>query len=73
MFGNTIKETGEGSINLHNEERHKMCTYSNIIRVIKSKRMRWAGHAAQLEYIKLHAWEDNLKDIEYFEYVSAHG
>jgi hypothetical protein len=33
---------------LHNEELHDLCSSSNIVRVIKSRRMRWAGHVARL-------------------------
>jgi hypothetical protein len=29
---------------LHNEELHYVYTSQNIIRVIKSRRMRWVGH-----------------------------
>jgi hypothetical protein len=31
---------------LHNEELHNLYSSPDIIRVIKSRRMRWAGHAA---------------------------
>jgi hypothetical protein len=31
---------------LHNEELHNMYTFSNIVRVIKSRKMRWSGHVA---------------------------
>jgi hypothetical protein len=31
---------------LHNEELHSMYSSPSIIRVIKSRRMRWAGHVA---------------------------
>jgi hypothetical protein len=31
---------------LHNEELHNLYSSPNIIRMIKSKRMRWAGHVA---------------------------
>jgi hypothetical protein len=34
---------------LHNEELHNLYSSPNIIRMIKSKRMRWAGHVAQIE------------------------
>jgi hypothetical protein len=37
--------TGEWS-KLHNEEFADLYCSSNIIRVIKSRRMRWAGHVA---------------------------
>jgi hypothetical protein len=31
---------------LHNNELHSLYSSSNIVRVIKSRRMRWAGHVA---------------------------
>jgi hypothetical protein len=33
---------------LHNEELHNLYSLPNIIRMIKSKRMRWAGHVARM-------------------------
>jgi hypothetical protein len=33
---------------LHNEELHKLYSSPSIIRTIKSRRMRWAGHVAQV-------------------------
>jgi hypothetical protein len=33
---------------LHNDELHYQYSSSNIIRVIKSKRMKWAGHVARM-------------------------
>jgi hypothetical protein len=32
---------------LHNEEFHNLYSSPNIIRTIKSRRMRWAGHVAR--------------------------
>ena len=34
---------------LHNEELHSLYRSPNIVRVIKSRRLRWAGHVARLE------------------------
>ena len=34
---------------LHNEELNDLYSSSNIVRVIKSRRMRWAGHVARME------------------------
>jgi hypothetical protein len=31
---------------LHNEELHNLYSSPSIIRIIKSRRMRWAGHVA---------------------------
>jgi hypothetical protein len=39
--------TGEGR-RLHNEELNDLYSSSNIIRVIKSRRMRWAVHVAHM-------------------------
>jgi hypothetical protein len=33
---------------LHNEELHKLYPSPNLIRMIKSRRMRWAGHVARI-------------------------
>ena len=34
---------------LHNEELNDLYCSPNIVRVIKSRRMRWAGHVARME------------------------
>jgi hypothetical protein len=33
---------------LHNEKLHDLYSSPNIVRVIKSRRMRWAGHVARM-------------------------
>jgi len=33
---------------LHNEELNDLCSSPNITRVMKSRRMRWAGHVAHM-------------------------
>ena len=33
---------------LHNEELNDLYSSPNIVRVIKSRRMRWAGHVARM-------------------------
>jgi hypothetical protein len=33
---------------LHNEELHDLYSLPSIIRIIKSRRMRWAGYVAQM-------------------------
>ena len=34
---------------LHNEELHSLYRPPNIVRVIKSRRLKWAGHVARME------------------------
>ena len=34
---------------LHNEELHSLYRLPNMTRVIKCRRMRWAGHVARME------------------------
>jgi hypothetical protein len=34
--------------NLHNEKLNDLYSLRSIIRMIKSRRMRWAGHVAQI-------------------------
>ena len=35
-------------IKLHNEELSDLYSLPNIVRVVKSRRMRWAGHVARM-------------------------
>ena len=34
---------------LHNEELNDLYSSHNIVRVIKSRRLRWAGHVARMD------------------------
>ena len=46
IFGpRRVEEPGE-RMRLHNEELNDLYSSPNIVRVIKSRRMRWAGHVA---------------------------
>ena len=48
IFGPKRDENGEWR-RLHNEELHSLYRSPNINRVIKSRRLRWAGHVARME------------------------
>jgi len=49
IFGPKRDEaTGEWR-KLHNEDMNNLYSSPNIVRVIKSRRMRWAGHVARME------------------------
>jgi hypothetical protein len=47
IFGSKRKEDGS-SRKLHNDELHGLYSSPNIVRVIKSTRMRWRGHVARI-------------------------
>jgi hypothetical protein len=47
IFGPKSKEDGSWR-KLHNDELHSLYSSPNIVRVIKSRRMRWAGHVARM-------------------------
>ena len=48
IFGTKRDENGEWR-RLHNEELHSLYHSPNTVRVIKSRRLRWAGHVARME------------------------
>jgi hypothetical protein len=48
IFGPKRDEVTGESTKLHNEELHDLYSSPSIIRIIKSQRMRWAGHVARM-------------------------
>jgi hypothetical protein len=49
IFGSKRVEVAGGWSKLHNEELHNLYSSPNIIRMIKSRRMRWEGHIVRME------------------------
>jgi hypothetical protein len=49
IFGKTTDDVTEGWRKLHKEELHNLFSSPSIIRMVKSKRMRLAGHIARME------------------------
>jgi hypothetical protein len=47
IFGPKRDEVTGGLGKLHNDEFHNVYSSQSIIRMIKSRRMRWAGHVAR--------------------------
>ena len=48
IFGPKRDENGE-RIRFHNEELHSLCRSPNIVRMIKSRRLRWVDHVARMK------------------------
>jgi hypothetical protein len=48
IFGHKRDEVMGEWRKLHNEELYNLYSYPDIIRQVKSKRMRWARHAARM-------------------------
>jgi hypothetical protein len=70
IFGPKGEKVAGGWRRLHNEELRNSYPSQNIIRVIKSRWMRWAGHVAcvgdSIAYKILverprHRWEDDIE------------
>jgi hypothetical protein len=49
IFGSKRDEVTGGWRKLHDEELHNLYCSLNIIRMMKSRRMRWAGRVARME------------------------
>jgi hypothetical protein len=74
IFGPKRDEVIGGWRKLHNEELHNLYCSRSIIRMITSRRMRWAGHVARLGGREMgkpegirplerprRRWEDNIR------------
>jgi hypothetical protein len=49
IFGPKMDEVTGELRKLHSEELHGLYSLPNIVRVIKSRRLKWAGHVARME------------------------
>ena len=64
MFGSKRDDRKWGWSIAHNEETNDLYCSPNILRVIKKRRIRWAGHVARLGRRKAYTelWRGNLKE-----------
>jgi hypothetical protein len=74
IFGPKREEVAGGWRRLHNEELHNLYTSPNIIRMIKSRRIRWVWHVEHIAEILVgkpegkrslerpkRRWDDNIR------------
>jgi hypothetical protein len=64
IFGPKRDEVTGGWGKLHNEGLHNLYSLPNIIRMIKSRRMRWAGHVTRMGRRGKHIgyWRESQKE-----------
>jgi hypothetical protein len=64
IYGPKRDEVTGGWRKLHNEELHNLYPSPSIIKPIKSRRMRWAGHVARLRGTRIHTgyWWKSQKE-----------
>jgi hypothetical protein len=75
LFGPKRDEVRGEWRKLHNKELNDMYPSPNIFRVIKSRRMRWAGHVARMEdrSVAYRFWCGNLRERDNLEYPDVDG
>jgi hypothetical protein len=52
IFGQKRDEVTGGCRKLHDEELHGLYSSPSIVRVLKARRMRWAGHVAHMGEVR---------------------
>ena len=75
IFGPRRDEiTGEWR-RLHNEELNDLYSSPNIVRVIKSRRMRWAGHVAHMGVERgfIGSWLGNRRERDHWGDLEVDG
>jgi hypothetical protein len=69
IFGQKTDEVTKGRRKLHNEELHNLYSSPNIIRMVKSMRMRWVWHVARMGRRRMHIgyWCTSQKERDHYE------
>jgi len=64
IFGPKREEVRRELRKLHNEDLNDLYSSPSIVRVIKSRRMRWAGHIARMGRGEVYTgfWWGNLRE-----------
>jgi hypothetical protein len=69
------REEDESWRKVHNDELHSLYSSLNIVRMIKSGRMRWAGHVARMGRGEMFTgfWLGGPKVRDHWEHLSVGG
>jgi hypothetical protein len=69
IFGPQRDEVTEEWRKLHNEELNYLYSSPNIVRLIKSRIMRWAGHVSLMGKAEVYTgfWWRNLRERDHLE------
>jgi hypothetical protein len=75
IFGLKRDEVTESWRKLHNDELHNLYFSSSIIRMIKSRKVRWAGHVVSMGQRKIYIeyWWECQKEGDHKEYLTLGG
>jgi len=70
LFGPKMDDVTLEWKKLRNDNLNDFYSSPNIVRVIKSRRMRWAGHVARVGRGEAYTgfWRGNLKERDHLEY-----
>jgi hypothetical protein len=69
MFGQKRDEVTGGWRKLHKEVLQNLYSSPSIIKIIKSRRMKWARHVARMEERGMHigCWREIQKERDHWE------
>jgi hypothetical protein len=69
LFGPKRDEVTGAWRKLHKEELRDLCSSPSIIRIIKSRIMRWAGHVARMgaRGTRIGYWSESQKERDHWE------
>jgi hypothetical protein len=73
IFVNDDKKSKPAWRKLRNKELHNFYSSPSIIRVIKPKKVRWAGHVARMEGKGSAYWWESQMEIDHWEDQGARG
>jgi hypothetical protein len=75
IFGPKREEVTGDSRKLHNEELHDFKSSPSIIRMMKSRRMTWAGHVARMGVRGMHIefWCESQKERDHWKGLDVGG